>query len=206
MIDNPAFVFLVVIVVLVVLGLLFKVREGGEGSWGDKSFKAGSIVALGVFAVVALAFIFNDNESSEDPIEDGTSVPEDGTSVPEACTVQGVVTNEDTNTPLQNSEIGIVPFGSTFTQEEGFTFKANLAANGFYRFSCTDTPPGSTIAIMDAGWGGCVFVSGYRVPASGETTDANLAVSYKVMELLGDLYGLPKNDNCEMFTGEAGPP
>lgn len=199
MIDNPAFIFLVVVVMLVVLGLLFRVREGGEGSWGDKSFKAGSIVALGVFAVVALAFIFNRNENSEGSIEAGTSVPE-------ACTVQGVVTNEDTNTPLQNSEIGILPFGSTFTEEENFTFKANLAANGFYRFSCSDAPPGSAIAIKDAGWAGCVFVSGYRVPASGETTDANLAVSYKVMELLGDLYGLPENDNCEMSTGEAGPP
>jgi hypothetical protein len=114
--------------------------------------------------------------------------------------VSGKVYEEDSQRPFAGVDVGLVPPGSGFADEEQFQDAATTGPQGSFSFDCDDLLPGretAMIALSYAGWGGCIDVTERRVRGGDLAENVTLYVSEKVQEFLGHAYGLPKNDNCE---------
>lgn len=119
----------------------------------------------------------------------GTPTPSSG------CSISGQVLNSDTGQGFVGLSIGYTPADAGYSDEEEFNYLNTSGAGGSYTLDCSSVPSGSVIAATD-GWGGCIWVSKYSIPRSGDHTGVNLSISDKVETLLGQLYGLPKYSSC----------
>lgn len=148
-----------------------------------------TVLAAAIGAWIGLA--------DRDDENDGPPNPQVG------CSVSGAVYNTDFSPPrpFAGMRVGYVPRGTTFSGEESFRYLAETSPSGTFRLDCGGVPSGYFLAFQNFGWGGCIHVSPYSIPTMGQHHDANFNISNKVMTTLGDLRGVPKNDNCEFRQG-----
>jgi hypothetical protein len=136
--------------------------------------------------------------SSSAPI-DATRTAEARRPLPASCYVAGTVFNDDDKQPFQGVRVGYVPDGSSFADEELFTHTATSGPDGKFEFDCSSVAESYpvVIALADHRWGGCILVTDQQIRPKRATENINVYVSDKVQALLGDLWGTPKNSNCE---------
>ena len=112
------------------------------------------------------------------------------------CSVAGVVYNRDTGGPFTGVEVGEVPPGSAFTDEESFQYRATSGPDGSYSFDCSPSGEPGALALKLGGWGSCIDVTRQTIAKDKAQRNVTIYVSDKVMRTLGGVFGLPRNDNC----------
>ena len=170
-------------------------------SSGKLEISKAMIAAIGVILVAIIGGIFNLRGtifSSSAPIS-ATQTAEASRPLPASCYLAGTIYNDDDKQPFQGVRVGYVPDGSAFTDEERFTYLATSGLDGRFEFDCSTIPESYriVIALADYGWGGCIAVTDQRIQPKRMSENINLFVSDKALKLLGELWGIPENDNCE---------
>jgi hypothetical protein len=182
-------------------------KEAGAGEVGFRGLSAkgltqgGVIVAVG--AVLLIAPLFADDDG--DDAGGGTAAT--ATPVADVCHVGGVVYERDSRQPFPGVDVGLVPPGSSFTDEEAFEEAATTDPAGRFDFDCSallDAGQTAVLALSHPGWAGCIDVVERPVKATTDDGHVTIYVSNKVEETLGHVFGVPRNDNCERPTPDAG--
>lgn len=164
-----------------------------DGSvWRNPAVIGGLIAAVAtvVTAIITGMFGLLDNEDEPGPAEGAKE-----------CIVSGAIYYQEGNVPAPGIDVGAVPSASGFDDEEQFRFLTATSPQGTFSFPCSTVPDASpqVIALRSPGWGGCIHVTQYELSSVGSVDGVNLTVSDGAMSTLGDLWGIPKNDNCEFI-------
>lgn len=159
--------------------------------------KVGKIpVAIITAIIAAIATIIVGVISNQDRIWPPPAAP---TAILQAsCMVSGFVYSADTKLPLQGMQVGYVPVGSGYSDEELFTYAATTNPSGMYSFDCSSLAavPTMLIAFNGGAWGRCINVSQYKIRLKQEQSNVNLYVNEAAAAMMGKLFGLPKNSSC----------
>jgi hypothetical protein len=188
---------------LIVAGIVWMFlhpKETGEGEVGFKGLSAKGLTQGGLMAALGAALFIAPLVAGEDDPK-GSSETGSGPSTTVAsasCRVTGTVFEQDSGQPFAGVDVGLMTPGSTFVDEESFAEQATTDPQGRFAFDCElEEGDAAVLALSDAAWGGCLDVTRRQVHGGRATGGVTLYVSDKVQRLLGKLFGLPENDNCE---------
>jgi hypothetical protein len=187
-----------VVLVLAGVGWIYlHPKETGVGEVGFKGLSAKGLTQGGLLAALGVVLVLVPVLTNDPPPSPGRQPTVVSSS---SCRVSGTVYDRDTKGPFPDVDVGFVPSGATFTDEERFVAGATTDPQGRFSFDCDGMLSDGqvvTLALSHVGWGDCLYVTGRTLYGPRLDDGVTIYVSDATQRALGVLFGVPKNPNCE---------